>query len=160
MRLLLLVFCFLFSSFSKPEKKPYHISGKAQGTTFHLSYYAKDSLVFSYQIDSIFDEIDNSLSIYKDNTLISKFNNADSGIEMDQHMHTVVSKSIEIFNKSGGIFDITVYPLVQLWGFGTKKIKVLPDSASIENAMKCVGTEKIWIEGNRLLKTHPCVKIN
>lgn len=138
----------------------YHINGKAQGTTFHITYYAKSELVIQHEIDSIFDEIDRSLSIYKPHTLINRFNSSISGIEMDVHLRSVVLKSMEIFKRSGGIFDITVYPFVQIWGFGTEKALSFPDSAVIDSVMTCVGTGKLRIEGMRLIKSNPCVKIN
>lgn len=157
------VFCFsyLFGIKSTDNNlTAYHIDGKAQGTTFHITYYAKSDLGFQHEIDSIFDEIDQSLSIYKPNTLISRFNRSASGIEMDNHLRAVVLKSIQIFKKSEGIFDITVYPLVQIWGFGTEKVLSLPDSASVDSARACVGTGMLRIEGKRLIKSNPCVKIN
>jgi thiamine biosynthesis lipoprotein len=145
---------------NRPALKVYHIDGKAQGTTFQISYYAENKRVNQHEIDSIFEEIDLSLSIYKPNTLINEFNASVSGVEMDKHLRSVVLKSIEIFKKSTGIFDITIYPLVQAWGFGTEKVVSFPDSASITSAMSCVGTDKIRVEGNRLVKLKPCVKIN
>lgn len=138
----------------------YFIHGKAQGTTFQITYYAKHELVSKNQIDSIFDEVDLSLSIYKPNTLINEFNQSVSGVEMDRHLKKVVLKSIEIFKKSDGVFDITIYPLVQLWGFGRERADSFPDSALITTAMTCVGTDKIKVEGNRLVKLKPCVKID
>lgn len=143
-----------------PPIQVYQISGKAQGTTFHINYYAEKGFIKKHEIDSIFDEIDHSLSIYQPNTIIDKFNNSVSGIEMDKHLRAVVLKSIDIFKKSGGIFDITVFPLVQIWGFGTEKRTSFPDSASINSVMACVGTDKIWVKGKRLIKNKPCVKIN
>jgi thiamine biosynthesis lipoprotein len=140
--------------------KAYHIDGRAQGTTFSILYYAESNIVSKHEIDSIFNEIDHSLSIYKPNTLISEFNKSSTGIVMDKHFRKVVLKSIEIFKKSAGAFDITIYPLVQIWGFGTEKVASFPDSASIASSMRCVGSEKIKVKGKRLIKSEPCVKIN
>lgn len=166
MRILLISFSiFFFSLFQSAEvhrsiPRAYYIDGKAQGTTYHITYYAESSLVDQNEIERIFGEIDHSLSIYNPNTLISEFNNSVSGVEMDKHLRMVVLKSMEIFNKSAGIFDITIYPLVQMWGFGTVKVVSFPDSSSITSAMSCVGTDKIRVKGNRLVKLKPCVKIN
>jgi thiamine biosynthesis lipoprotein len=158
----ILFFCFFPSHGNKNNREiiAHHINGKAQGTTFHITYYATKNLVTQNEIDSIFDEIDQSLSIYKPNTLISRFNGSGEGIEMDNHLRAVVLKSMEIFRKSAGVFDITVYPLVQIWGFGTKKVSSFPDSTVVDSVMACVGTDKLRIEGMRLVKSNPCVKIN
>ena len=142
------------------DRKLYHLSGRAQGTTYHIRYFADNENVEKHEVDSIFTEIDRSLSIYKENTLISIFNNSISGVEMDEHLHRVVAKSLDVSKKSEGIFDISIYPLVQLWGFGTRKVQAFPDSLAVKEYMKCVGYHKLYIKGNRLLKTDPCVKIN
>ena len=142
------------------ERDVYHINGRAQGTTYSVTYYSLTETISKREIDSIFTEIDQSLSIYRENTLISSFNNSISGLEMDDHLRKVVKKSLEVSKKSDGIFDITIYPLVQLWGFGTVKKEFFPDSGAVEQKMKCVGFHKISIKGKRLTKSDSCVKIN
>ena len=165
-----IVFMLLFFVFEKSSaffyknspdsRKSFHITGRAQGTTYSITYYSTVENITKKEIDSIFLEIDHSLSIYKEKTVISNFNNSTSGIEMDTHLRKVVTKSLEVSKKSKGVFDITIYPLVQLWGFGTVRKTAFPDSAAIEESMKCVGYEKIVLKGKKLTKKHPCVKIN
>src|SRR5262249_41093278 len=58
------------------------------------------------------------------------------------------------------ISDITVYPFVQLWGFGTKKFTTVPDSITLHSLLPCIGANKISIVQNRLEKKTPCVKID
>lgn len=164
---------FLFSLFSSTEvnrstnegieedkRQAFKINGRAQGTTYSILYYADSHSVSKKQVDSIFNEVDHSLSVYKKNTLISQFNQSSTGIQMDAHMKIVVRKSIEVAKRSKGVFDITIDPLIQLWGFGTKKIISFPDSAAVKASMNCVGYNKIRIKKDRLIKKDPCVKIN
>lgn len=139
---------------------PIQISGFAQGTTWHITYYAKDSVVKKNQADSILNRIDSSLSIYKPFSLISRFNASKKGIVIDDHFAAVVSKSIEAWQQSGGMFDITVQPLVQAWGFSAKPVKKYPDSARVRSLLQCIGTDKIKLEGRRLIKTKPCITID
>lgn len=138
----------------------FHFSGIAQGTTWHITYYDDDSTVTKKQFDSIFISIDSSLSIYKSYSLISRFNTAPDEITMDEHLKQVIQKSLSIYKETNGISDITVYPLVREWGFGTKKLTVLPDSATIQSILPCVGADKIFVYQNRLVKKKPCVKID
>src|SRR5437868_6293597 len=133
-----------------------HITGTAQGTTYSIIYYAADSVVTKEQADSIFISIDSSLSIYKPYSLISRFNEDTDGVQMDKHLEVVARKSFVIYKESKGISDITVYPFVQLWGFGTKKITSIPDSATLRTQLPCIGTDKIFIVGKRLKKKMPC----
>ncbi len=102
------------------------------------------------QVDSLLAVIDSSLSIYKSYSLISRFNQAEASITMDDHMTKVVRKSIETYQQTEGIFDITVQPLVQAWGFGPKKMDQLPDSATIRSLKQCVDSRFLSVNGSRL----------
>ena len=158
--ILLFNFSVTMVSFAQSNLNHFYISGFAQGTTYHITFYAKDSTITKGNIDSIFDKIDSSLSIYKPYSLISQFNIAASGVEMDEHFRVVVQKSLDIFKETGGISDITVYPIVKAWGFGPEPVSGLPDSAAIRAMLRCVGSQKIHISGNRLVKDTPCIKLD
>jgi thiamine biosynthesis lipoprotein len=147
-------------AFKAKPVKGWHLSGQAQGTTYHITFYATDSIVSIREIDDILSQIDSSLSIYKSYSLISHFNQGTLPITMDQHMAIVVNKAIETSTQTEGIFDITVQPLVQAWGFGTKKAGVLPDSMLIQSIKQCVGDKNLVISGNQLSKKKPCTRID
>jgi len=155
---LLLISCTGF--ITQPAWRKIQINGTAQGTTYHITYYNTDSSVTRQQIDSILKKIDTSLSVYNPQSLISKFNNGDTGITMDDHFKLVLNKSITTYKQTAGIFDITVLPLVQAWGFGPKKISALPDSANIQSLKNCISSDYLYTRGNKLLKQKPCVQID
>ena len=136
------------------------LSGFAQGTTWHITYYAKDSVLKKTQADSILSQLDSALSIYKPWSLISRFNASHNGITVDEHLAAVVKTSIEAWEQSGGVFDITIQPLVAAWGFSAKPVKKYPDSAKIHSLLRCTGTDKIKLQGRRLIKTKPCITID
>ena len=154
----LLIICTAFNQ--QPTWRKIQINGKAQGTTYHITWYAQDSTIGQPQIDSILARIDTSLSIYNPFSLISRFNESASSVGMDAHMLKVITKSIDTYRQTGGIFDITVLPLVQAWGFGPKKMSGLPDSATIKGLKKCVGSTNLLLKGTILHKSKPCVKID
>lgn len=156
---LLTSFAFLFFS-SKTARKTFHINGYAQGTTYNITYYAADSLILKNDIEQLLTDLDGSLSIYKNNSLISKFNESTSGIIIDEHLKAVVEKSLDISQKTSGLFDITIYPIVNAWGFGTSKIKGFPDSLEIQKLLPCVGYRNIRLNNNFLEKNKTCVKID
>ena len=150
----------LFQSFTPEGLRPFEFNGYAQGTTYHITYYAHEVAVVQKQFDSIFSSIDSSLSIYKPYSLIRQFNNSDSGIRMDKHLRMVVEKSLAIFEDSDGLFDITVYPIVRAWGFGSEPVSALPDSGQIKAFMNCVGSGKIYLKHDFLGKRIPCLQID
>jgi FAD:protein FMN transferase len=153
--------CFLIGAL-RPAAIPetYRIAGQAQGTTYAVTWYADRESVNKTQIDSIFKSLDASLSIYLPGSLISRFNASREGIEMDGHFARVIDKSMQIYRETGGFFDMTVYPLVQAWGFGAKAADTMPDSAAIRELLGCVGSDKLRVSGRRLLKTNPCVQVD
>ena len=158
-------FCALFLlplvTTGNPVPRPFYLSGYAQGTTYHLTYYAKDSLVSQAEIDGLLNQLDSSLSVYKPYSLISRFNLATcKEIKMDRHMKAVIKKAIEIGQESDGMFDITVYPLVKAWGFGNTKVEQLPDAAKIDSLLLGVGADKFFVKKDMLIKRYPGVQID
>ena len=153
--------CFLMSAL-RPAAIPeaHRITGRAQGTTYAVTWYADCEAVHKTQIDSVFKSLDESLSIYLPGSLISRFNASQEGIEMDGHFARVVEKSMQIYRATNGLFDITVYPLVRAWGFGAKATDTLPDSAAIRELLVCVGSDKLQVSGRWLLKTIPCIQVD
>lgn len=159
-----LIFWLLGSLFVEaPEQtdmRSFRILGFAQGTSYQITYYAKEQQVNKQQVQQILNNIDSSLSIYKSYSLISQFNRSASGLTVDRHLKKVVEKSLEISNQTGGAFDITIQPLVQAWGFGTEPIAAIPDSAKVQSLLTCVGTDKVQLKKNYLKKKAPCVRLD
>lgn len=163
MRCLLFILpLFLLGSFVPAHQSvpAWRLKGTAQGTTWQLTYYAPDSLVTTRQVDSLLQSLDSSLSIYKPWSLISSFNASATGIAVDHHLIQVINASLETYRQSNGIFDVTVQPLVQAWGFSAKKMNTLPDSGTIQTLKQCVDSRYLSLRGNQLLKSKPCVRID
>ncbi len=151
----------LFSAFKpKDELKLYNLTGVGQGTSYHIKYYAPSKLVSETQIDALLTRIDSSLSIYKPYSLISQFNNSQTGVSMDYHFKKVVKRSQEISRVSDGAFDITVYPLVKVWGFGVSQSENLPNDSEIKEILKNIGYKHLTIDKYFLEKDLPGVKID
>ena len=155
----LLIF-FNFANYSPIEIKKYQVNGTAQGTTYHITYYAGDSVVTKRQIDSILDQIDSSLSLYKSYSLINQFNNSKEGLTVDKHFSNVVKKAQQVYKTTNGLFDITIFPLTEAWGFGPEKMDALPDASRIKKLVSCVDSRLLYWKGNNLMKKKSCVKID
>ncbi|WP_127126824.1 FAD:protein FMN transferase [Pseudoflavitalea rhizosphaerae] len=157
--ILLLIFSCLAGS--KPrQKQAWRLSGFAQGTSWHITYYATDSIIAQSAIDSILTRLDSSLSIYKPWSLISRFNQCEHSMEIDEHLANVVSASFSAFQNTDGIFDITIQPVTQAWGFGPIKLTKMPDTLTISNLMQCVDMRYLSLQGSTLIKRKPCVSID
>jgi thiamine biosynthesis lipoprotein len=110
-------------------------------------------------VDSIFKSFDLTFSEYISNSIVSRINKNDSAVLLDDMFIEVFNKSKEINKETKGAFDLTVGPLVNAWGFGPEK-KAKIDSATIDSIMQYIGMEKIRIEGRKLIKDLPGIKID
>ena len=142
------------------ELKEFKINGYTQGTSYSITYYAKEEWVKKSNVDSILAVIDKSMSLYKPNSLITKFNESTAGMGVDFHFMKVYKRANSIFKNTQGKFDVTVAPLVQAWGFGPKKIEKFPDDATIREIVKCVGMQKLSAHSLTIKKENPCVQID
>ena len=145
-----------------PEKKlkQYKITGFAQGTDYAIMYFATDSIATKSGIDSLLNVVDLSMSLYKKGSLINQFNKTDKEIKVDYFLNAVLKRSFEINRDTKGVFDITVAPLVQAWGFGPKENHKEPTTDEIKALLKCVGMDKLKFQNGKLLKTKPCIEID
>ncbi|MDR2755654.1 MAG: FAD:protein FMN transferase [Planctomycetaceae bacterium] len=75
------------------------------------------------QIQQRIEGIDRAMSTYRTDSEVSRFNNSDSAdwFEVSKDTAEVVNTALEISQLTEGAFDITVSPLVDLWGFGVKQ---------------------------------------
>lgn len=134
------------------------VSGMALGTSFKITY--KDSKKRDYHdsVMDIFNEFENSLSLYRPNSIISKVNRNED-IVLDDYFIDMFNRAREITEQTDGAFDISAAPLFEVWGWGEKKkMKVTPEM--IDSLKQYTGMDKIRIEKNRAVKTNPNVKIN
>ncbi|PSL47761.1 thiamine biosynthesis lipoprotein [Chitinophaga niastensis] len=144
-----------------PALKLMACEGKAQGTYFIVKYLSADTTSLQNRIDSIFGVIDQSLSLYKPGSLINQFNETGE-VQMDMHMQAVVEKALFTNKATGGLFDITVKPLVYLWGFGVSKptFKGIPPADSIKKTMAYIGSRYLRVKGDHLSTTKKGVQID
>lgn len=129
------------------------IEGEAQGTTYHIAYINSKGENFQRAIDSLLIEIDKSLSTYHKTSIITRFNQADSIVEVDKMFTDVFNLSKQVYQESEGAFDPTVAHLVNAWGFGFKNLENT-DSTTIDSLLKFVDFDAITIVGNNVTKTN------
>lgn len=102
-----------------------YIEGETMGTSYHISYKQPeegDAEAIQQAIDQRLKQINDSMSTYKDDSVISKFNrlSANTPLQVDNDFATVLTLSKQVYQQSHGAFDPTVMPLVKAWGFGGK----------------------------------------
>lgn len=134
--------------------------GLTQGTYYRVIYESPKGIDYGKEIVQLLHDFSASLSIYNPNSLISRFNQNDPEAVVDDYFRTVFNKSAEVNRASDGVFDITVAPLVNLWGFGFTSDRPEINPEKIDSLLQFVGMNKIRIEGNRVVKDLPGVMLD
>jgi thiamine biosynthesis lipoprotein len=104
------------------------------------------------------EEIDHKFNLLDSNNLVYAFNHRNESIT-DPEVVELVKTALDIARATDGAFDITVYPLVNLWGFFEKNPS-LPSDCGIRALMPHVGWRKLVVRGGRITKTDPAVRID
>lgn len=128
-----------------PRDRYITLTGYAQGGTYtiKMNLNGKDGMIgtspeaIKVSVDSILSDIDNSLSGYNKNSLLSRFNNG-SSIIPDSIFIDIYSKGREIFEETSGVVDIASGPLFDLWGFGFRSGD-MPTDGQVAECMKGCG---------------------
>lgn len=147
-----LVFLIIGTIYILGKQKPYiSNNGKIFGTFYNITYSSDTDL--HNEIKSILMQVDNSLSPFNKQSVISAINNNCDTLpdKMFTHVFTLAQS---ISSKTEGAFDITVAPLVNAWGFGFKK-GITPDSTTIDSLRKVVGYNTVAIVDDKVTKQHP-----
>lgn len=147
----------LLAWWGNEEPRWIRIEGRAQGTTYMVRYHGSDSTVVRHALDSLFRQVDASLSLYDSNSLISRFNR-EGRVLMDGPMRDVVSKAMAVNQASEGCFDITVRNLSLLWKNQEKG--QWPSKAAIRRALRLTGTVSLNVRGDSLFASRPGVRID
>ena len=130
---------------------------KLEGTVFHTIYHITYQGERDYhdEIKQLFKEFDGSLSMFNDTSIITRMNNCDTSVVANRYFRHVFTKAMEVSEATGGAFDITVAPLVNLWGFGFKNSDNV-SQAAIDSILQFVGYKTVHLdEEGHLYKDDP-----
>jgi FAD:protein FMN transferase len=98
---------------------------------------------------SRFEAVNQALSTYRADSALSRFNADDRGewLDIDAELAAVLGYALHLAESSGGAYDVTVGPLVNLWGFGPEPAtRAVPAAADIDLARARVGWRKVDVD--------------
>lgn len=122
--------------------------GLVFGTVYNITYQSNDDL--KEEIEKTLNNVDNSLSPFNKSSVISKVNRNEN-VELNSDFKNVFQLAQKIAEETDGLYDITVAPLVNAWGFGFKNASKI-DSVTIDSIRKFVGYDKIKLADNKIIK--------
>lgn len=144
------------------------LTGPTMGTRYAVSIIGGDEASaneLQKQIDVRLAEINRRMSTYDPESELSRFNASESldWFEVSAETAKVVSAALALAEDSGGRYDTTVGPLVNLWGFGpADREPLLPTDEAIEKALAAVGYDKVAVRDDppALRKSSPSVYLD
>lgn len=134
----------------------YHTKGKIFGTFYSVKY--KSAHVLDSLILAELQRVDESLSIFNDSSVISAINRNETDIA-DSLLCDVINLSLQISKATHGAFDITVAPLVNLWGFGFAAKQEVTEQ-QVDSIRTFVGQELVRLSGCKVQKADKRVMLD
>jgi FAD:protein FMN transferase len=133
--------------------------GFIHGTTYHIIYKSNNGIDLQEEIEKQMRNVDTAWSTYLPVSSVSRINNNDSSVLLNNYFNKVFIEAQEISTITNGAFDLTVAPLVNAWGFGFKNADKI-DSTKIDSILSFVGFNKVKLHDNVLQKTDPRIMLD
>jgi len=131
-------------------------SGLIFGTTYHVTYQYDEDL--QTEVVAKLKEVDAALSMFNEQSTISKINN-NQAVKPGKMFLDVFQLAQQISQDTQGAFDITVAPLVNIWGFGFKHGQE-PTKHAIDSLRQFVGYQKVSYDGKTIQKQDPRIMLD
>ena len=136
---------------------PYqHDEGFIFGTIYHITYQSDEN--YQKEIEAELQKVDNSLSPFNKTSIISRINRNED-VAVDGMFKEVFELAETISKETDGAFDITVAPMVNVWGFGFKK-GITPSKEVIDSIRALVGYHKVVLEASHVKKQNPNIMLD
>lgn len=152
---------------SAPVTQETLLSGETMGSVWTVKVAGAlplDAAALQAGVQARFDAVNQALSTYRADSALTRFNDDDRGewVDVDPELAAVMAYALGLADASGGAYDITVGPLVNLWGFGPDPAtRRVPGPEAIASARERVGWRKVQVDaaGHRARK-QPGVRVD
>jgi len=145
------------------------LQGKTMGTRYHVAVVHSKQTDISQEalktnIDDLLESLNQQVSTYIPSSQISQFNLSENTewIKVDKDFFDIVQASQGVSIVSEGAFDISISPLVDVWGFGVEKRDDVPRASQIQESITHIGYQLLELnpEQQSLRKTHNKLRID
>jgi thiamine biosynthesis lipoprotein len=166
--LLVIPMMFLAGCWFGDDREVLQLSGETMGTTYNVTVIGSDmdEDALSVAIEETLKSVNASMSNWDPNSEVSLFSaSADTTpMQASQEFVTVIAAANTVHETSGGKFDVTLGPLIELWGFGPRTPEsAIPSDTEIAAALAQVGQARLLTLDETALtvaKFDPAVGIN
>ena len=163
--------CLILAGCGQPEAKnePIKLQGNAMGTTWQVTLREMPDNIseeaLQGEIVATMERIESLASHWRADTPVSRFNRTldTQPFPVSSELLAILKTAERIHYKTEGAFDVTVAPLVNLWGFGPieETRGKIPGDEEIENALASMGQDKLeFLTQNAIRKTRPDLQLD
>ncbi len=133
--------------------------GGALGTYYAVTYKGAENPSLQKEVDSILNAINETFSIFNEASIISKIN-SNQQVILNEDFVDVFSVAQKIGQETDGALEMTIGPLVNLWGFGKDERKLDISQTEIDSVLDIIGYWKVHLENNTIVKDNPGIQLN
>ncbi len=151
----LISFIFIAACSESETESPLYFAGPTMGTTYNITVVDADLTkspdVVASNIMELLAKINQIGSTYIDDSELMTFNRHPIGQKFaaSPELMEMLAISGEIYEITDGAFDVTVGPVVNLWGFGPIDQREIPDDAEVEKSLAKVGFDNIQLNAQK-----------
>lgn len=150
----LLVGCFPSNDLARQE---YHLQGNTMGTTYNIKVVGEslNAGKLKQDIDVALKQLNQEMSTYIPSSELSLINTSKSTepVVISAGLNRVMKEAVRLGALSGGMLDVTVGPLVNLWGFGPDaRPENEPSDELLSVTRERIGLDKLILENGELTK--------
>ncbi len=139
-----------------------YLNGPTMGTSYNIKYISQDGQptpeVIHKEIDHLLKLVNSQMSTYIDDSELSQFNQSSelTPFAVSQNTAVVIKEAIRLNQLTLGALDVTVGPLVNLWGFGPEsRPEKTPTDTELDERRQIIGIEHLEIVDNNVRKDIP-----
>lgn len=153
----ILLMALVFSFLGCARERTIRLEGKTMGTTWHITCVlprSGDEKAVAAMVEERLEMVNQQMSVFRKESEISRFNRMRAGerLLVSPEFFRLMKESRWIHGATKGAWNPTIFPLVDLWGFGPgKKRGTVPDAAAIEAAKKRIGFSNILFHADGTL---------
>ena len=161
------LFSLLLTGCFSSQRSLVKLEGRTMGTTFKVLYISEENSprpnVISGLVRKELNDVNKSMSTYMKDSEISQINRHQKvdWISVSRQFLAVLEEAKNVYEKSEGAFDVTLGPLVNLWGFGPSKKREVPSQIEVKKALQNIGFDKLDLDFKtfKLRKKNPNINL-
>lgn len=144
------------------------LAGPAQGSTYHIKYVRQTNTPSSAQVSiavqDVLDTIDRQVSTYRTDSDLAQFNQlaGNSCLKVQPETMRMLAYAQQLNAQSQGIYDISLLPILQAWGFAPKQQPPLtaPNEQQLLAAKANTGMQHLTVKQGQICKDQVALQLD